>query len=132
VRPPHSVNSAKSTDSHFPLAISPHPLPLGSLDPGQAAVGYIEVNNPGPEQITVDQVETSCPCLEVFRVPSRIDPGQSRKLTLRFNPTEEPNFRGRLTIEVTGRTAEGRVVFRTRARVEVGTGTAGPPNRPHE
>jgi len=48
-----------------------------------------------------------------------IGPGRSADMTIRFDPAEEPDFRGRLTIGVTGLGPTGAIVFQTHVDLEV-------------
>ncbi len=77
------------------------------------------LRNSGLETATLERVETSCPCLEVGPLPLKIDPANTGELTVRFDPAEEPGFRGRLAIDLTGLAPDGQVAFRTRVCVEV-------------
>jgi hypothetical protein len=108
-----------STDTLFPLESSPNPLLLGSLRPGHAASGEISLRNPAREPITIERIETSCPCLSIAPALLEIGPGRSATLIVRFNPAEDPDFRGSLSIEVTGLGTDGAVVFRTHVRLTV-------------
>lgn len=117
-RNPSSPRSADPSGSH-PLEIGPDPLSFGSLRPGISAKEEVTVRNRGMAPIDIERVETSCPCLEVAPLPLRIGPGQNGRLMMRFNPAEEPDFRGRLSVEVAGYGPNGRIAFRMRVRVEV-------------
>jgi hypothetical protein len=114
--------SSRAPSERFPLETGASPVSLGLLRPGQSATGNIPLNNPGRDTITVEHVDTSCRCLEIGPVPAAVRARQTQQLTVRFNPSEEPNFRGKLSIEVTGRAPDGAVVFRTRVQLEIEDG----------
>jgi hypothetical protein len=105
------------------LAASPDPIALGSLRPGQGAEGTLGLRNPGDEAVEVASVETSCPCIRASPPALSIAPRGAGSLTLAFDPSDEPGFRGMLSVEVTGWTADRRVAFRTRAELEVAPGS---------
>lgn len=67
----------------------------------------------------VATVETSCPCLLVSKQPVCVRPGECADLTVKFDPTDDPDFRGGLSIHVIGRDPTGEIVFGTRAHLEV-------------
>jgi len=69
--------------------------------------------------VIVAMVETSCPCLNVAEQSTNIGPGQAAELTVKFDPTDDPDFRGGLSIDVIGRDPRGGIVFRTRAQIDV-------------
>jgi Protein of unknown function (DUF1573) len=129
-RSPASATSAmKPADEGgegLPLRATPGLISLGTLGPGQTASGSFELQNRGTLPVEVARVETSCPCLEVGPAAMEIAPGGSAALTTRFNPAAEPDFRGRLAIEVAGRDRSGQPTFRARVRVEVGEAPSGP------
>ena len=119
-RPP-LIDSVRhpSTDLHFPLVISPNPLLLGTLSPGHATVGKFFLHNPGRVSITIERIVTSCPCLTINPAPIEVGPGLSTALIVRFDPAEDRDFRGGLSIEVAGFETNGKVVFRTRVSLKV-------------
>jgi hypothetical protein len=114
-----STPSKKSPESHLPIEISPDSLSLGRLAPGKSATGEIVLRSRGPEMVALERIEASCPCIEVGPLPQRIDPGQSVIVTVRFHPEEDPDFRGRLSIKLTGLSSTGRVLFNTNVRVDI-------------
>jgi hypothetical protein len=83
-----------------PLKIVPNPVNLGLLQPGSSAQRPLVVNNPGLRSVSVRRIESSCPCIRVE--PGRLEllarAGQDLMVT--FDPTEEPDFRGGLLVEV--------------------------------
>jgi hypothetical protein len=103
----------------LPLEISPDPISLGTLDPGQSAIAKLTLRNSGPHPVIVSRAQTGCPCLNVAGQTAYIGPGQAVNLTVEFDPTEDPDFRGRLSIDVFGRDQPGKIVFQTHVRLEV-------------
>jgi hypothetical protein len=93
---------------------------LGVVGIGQEARADLTLANPGSQALTIERVETSCSCLTIAPRSIRIAPGESKTLSLEFDPSEEPDFRGGLSIDVTG-FAAGGVAFHTRAKLEVRT-----------
>ncbi len=100
------------------LQVSSDPVSLGSLSPGQQATGRITLRNPGQSPVIVERVETSCPCLDFGPLPIEIGPVRTANLIVRFNPAGEPDFLGRLSIEVIGRGPTDLLAFRTRLGME--------------
>jgi hypothetical protein len=113
----------------LPLKISPDPISLGTLDPGRSAVAKLTLRNSGSDPVIVARVETSCPCLTVAEQSTEIGPGQAADLTMEFDPADDPDFRGGLSIDVIGRDPLGGIVFRTRAQIEVRAQPGEPANR---
>ncbi|MBX6314538.1 MAG: DUF1573 domain-containing protein, partial [Isosphaeraceae bacterium] len=114
-----------------PLQVHPAPLSLGVLKPGQAAQASLTLRNPCPEPLTVERIETSCPCIRVApQQPVRIEPGRAAVLGVSFDPSGEPDFRGGLSVDVTGYGASEAVLFRNRVLLTVEAGSAKqPPGR---
>ena len=71
------------------------------------------------QPVTVVRVATSCPCLSAKQVPIRIGPAETRTLVLCFDPSDEPDFQGGLSIEVAGHDENDSTVFTTRVNVDV-------------
>jgi hypothetical protein len=55
-------------------------------------------------------------------LPSSFEAGAERSLTITFDPKDEPDFRGRLSIELTGFSDFGIVLFEGRVDVTVVAG----------
>jgi Protein of unknown function (DUF1573) len=115
---PPPVNLASSVGSHFPLEISPDPVLLGVVDRGQKAKAPFTLVNHGSQPVTVDRIETSCPCLTATPGSIRISPGERKVLAVEFDPSAEPDFRGGLSIDVTGYEGE-RETFHTHVNLNV-------------
>jgi hypothetical protein len=73
----------------------------------------------------IQRITTSCPCLRVVVPREPLLPGQTVPLKLVFDPGEEPDFRGSLSMTFTGYADEERPLFdaRVEVHVEVGTGS---------
>ncbi len=111
-----------------PLSLIPsEPISLGSLPPGGKASGSLTLKNVSSVPIRVGRIETSCPCLAVSPWPIRIEAGSGHPLTIAFDPASEPEFRGRLGIELKGLDDTGKVLFEGRVDLEV---LAGPARKP--
>jgi hypothetical protein len=126
--PPRNLPSAER--GGCPLAISPDPISLGTLDPGQSASAKLTLRNSGQCPVTVATVHTSCPCINVSGQPAYIGPGLTVSLTVEFDPAQEPDFRGGLSIDVFGRDPPGELVFQTHVRLEVRGQPAKPIDKP--
>jgi len=133
----HGVpRSGQSALSARPVMTGPGGLPvavgaeadLGALPPGRAGSGSLRVQNVSSERLTVERVETSCPCVVVRGLPVSLESNEARDLELSFDPSEDPEFRGALCVGATGFLSGGRVAFRTNVnlRVEARGGYARP------
>jgi len=123
---PLSLKSASSAHSSLPLVIDPDPVELGVLKPGQPAQTKFAACNWGSQPAMVERVETTCPCIQVTPGLFPLGAGESRDPTVRFDPTHNPEFRGRLSVVVTGFDGSERVLFRTRISFEVRGADQGP------
>ena len=115
-RPP---DPSKSVHQRRWLTVHPDPIELGSLALGQRASRLVSVSNPLREPLAIERLETSCPCIRVGGVPFRLGPNEIRDLEVSFDPSEDPNFQGRLSVEVIGYRDDGRVVLQTRVNLTV-------------
>lgn len=125
-----AINGPASAVTRGPVTVGPDPVTLGTLEAGRAAHATVSLHNPGSEALTLDRVESSCACVRMTPLPVRIDPRRSVDLTVTFDPREEPDFRGAMTVDLTGWDAAGRQVFRTRVELEVQSGPAPAPSAP--
>jgi len=117
---PSSANPPRSADRAYRLTISPDPISLGTLGNGQSAKAAAFVRNPGAGAVTIERIDTSCPCLRALLEPTTIGPGETGRITLSFDPKDEPDFQGELSIEVVGYEIKKEVAFRTFLRATVG------------
>ena len=115
--PPPPLSSAKSAATS--LIAGPEPVMLGTLEPGRKARFEATLTNPRPMPVVVDRFETSCPCIRATAENRVIGPGETTGLTIEFDPSHEPGFRGSLTVEYVGKSPEGLTVVRGRVDLEV-------------
>ena len=114
----------------FPLSLIPRTLDLGVLPLGRTARGEFRLANRLDESIAILRVETSCECVTVNPDSFRIDPRGEIPLRIAFDPSGEPNFRGKLRVEVIGYGPSDQIVFRTSVRVEIKGGNASSSSNP--
>lgn len=111
--PPPSIASA------LVLIVRPDPIMLGILDPGQDIEERITLSNPQTEAVVVERIATSCPCLSLSPSSLRVEPQSAAQVILRFDPAAEPDFRGELSVELTGYGTDEERIFQTRVDLEV-------------
>ncbi len=116
--PPLS-KSASPDRPAFPLEISPRAISLGILSMREGRQTTLSLRNPQSESISVDRIETGCPCIEVGPVPVLLDPGDIREMVVSFDPSSEPDFQGAVSVDIAGCGSGGRVLFRARVDFEV-------------
>ncbi len=92
---------------------------LGVVDPEEIAETWLAVQNTGTETLTLERIETSCPCIRVGDVPVLLEPGEAVQLKVSFNSADDPDFEGGLSVLVVGYLADGRIGCQTRVEVEV-------------
>jgi hypothetical protein len=110
------------------VSLSPAtPLSLGILSPGQPARGVLTLKNETADVVIVDHVTTSCPCISAAPLPLRLEPGATAKIVVSFDPTNEPDFRGGLGVEVKGFDQAGAALLRTTVDLEVANAATGRP-----
>jgi hypothetical protein len=107
------------------LSVHPDPNPLGELTAGQTTRRAAMLRNQGAGPITVERVESSCPCVRVAALPLTVGAGEAAPMTVEFDPSEEPEFHGRLSVDLVGREPGGSVVFRTSVTLRVRPGATG-------
>ncbi|HWE39480.1 MAG TPA: DUF1573 domain-containing protein [Isosphaeraceae bacterium] len=98
---------------------APESLPLGTLAPGESARGILTLRNRRSEPLTVARVETTCPCIRLAPVPVTVAPNGEAMLRVEYDPSDQPDFRGELGVEVKGLDEVGQLIFETRVLVEV-------------
>jgi len=101
------------------LEIRPDPISLGVIEAGTPGKAALTLRNPGSVPLTLERVETSCSCIRVETVPVRIDACGSVDLAVVFDPTSEPDFRGGLSVDLTGRMPGGATLFHTQVNLLV-------------
>lgn len=118
----YTKEPGRSANPSPPLEISPDPVWLGMITAGQSARSVATLRNPGRDPVRVDRIETSCPCLRPSPNALEIGAGESASLTFDCDLSDEPDFLGRLAINVEAYDHLDRVVFRTRVNLEVRRG----------
>lgn len=111
------VASAKLAFENYPLAITPDPI---VLDVPRHVTAF-SVRNVRSEPITIGRVETSCPCLDIGPLPARVGAGETKSLWATFQPSpDDVDWKGRLSVEITGYSTGSTAVFRTHAQIDLG------------
>ncbi len=103
-----------------PLATVPESLSLGRLEPGQKASARLILRNRTSRQFSVTRVEASCPCIGASPSAFGIGPRGQSTLAITFDPSEDPGFRGGLSVGLVGFGDNGDVLFRATIELEVG------------
>jgi len=79
----------------------------------------VSLRNPQSEPVYLERIDTSCSCVKVTPASIQIGSGEMKNLLVRFDSSAEPNFRGGLSVEITGFGKGERVVFRSQVNLEV-------------
>ncbi len=116
---------ASTTDQHFPLEISPDPIEFGTLNQGEVAQASLRIQNNRSAPVTIERLETSCPCISMEPIPLHIGPHETQTLTVNFNPSTDGEYEGRLGVQVTSYLTGGVVGFRTEVKLNIGLGLEG-------
>jgi Protein of unknown function (DUF1573) len=103
----------------LPLVAEPDTVDLGRLAPGQNSSRGILLVNRASAPVTVDRIETSCPCISAKSNSPLVQVGQSALLTVNYDGAEDPQFRGTLAVECTGLSSGGDPLFRIRVDLSV-------------
>jgi hypothetical protein len=111
-------DSPGGTDD-LPLVVKSSPVDLGSLAPGQRASATLRVLNVSGTEVFLADVKTSCPCVHVIAKAEALLPQRATDIQAEFDPSEEPDFRGTLMVDVTGRSKNGVVVLHAYIKVTV-------------
>ncbi len=117
---PPIAGLASSARQRFLLEVSPSRVALGELKAGQSARAEITLRNPGLAPVTVDRVVSSCPCITVSPLPACVPCSGSAVLVVAFDPADEPEFRGGLSVELSGRGAADSRLFEAVVEFEIG------------
>jgi Protein of unknown function (DUF1573) len=113
------VNTPRSVSKgFFSLEISPDRIELGVVNNGQVSKAALKLTNRGSRVLLIDRLETGCPCLLITPEQLRIGPSESEVVAVTFDPSGEPDFHGRLSIDISGYST-GKLAFRTVGQVEV-------------
>ncbi len=116
---PFSLVWGRSVFATPPLLLSPGMIDLGTLAQGERREFVLHLQNPHDRSVVVEQVETSCPCLEVTSLPWQFSPYEERKLHLVLDMAKEREFSGRLFITMRGGTAHAEPALRSRVLAEI-------------
>ncbi len=119
---PPPLKPASPARPHFPLAISPDPIVLGVVHPGEQAETSLSLRNTQDKTLIVERIDTSCTCIDVEGVPARLGPYEAAELKVTFGQSDDPGFEGRLSVEVIGYLSGGGIGFRTSVKVEMDPG----------
>jgi len=84
---------------------------------GEAIERPLSIRNTRDDALTLERVETSCPCIGVSPIPIEIGPRQTKVLSVSFNPSSDPDFEGELSVQLTGYLSSGGIAFRTEVRL---------------
>lgn len=90
-------------------------MELGPVGGGSLIKKDVSIRNALARPVTVDRMKASCDCLTAL--PGTFTLGPGGRLTLDLS--DEPLFRGLLSMEVTGLERRGGVVFRTTVNASV-------------
>lgn len=97
----------------------PPRLDIGDVAAGLRVASRLSISNPGDASIVVAKVDSSCPCLRVAPGAFVARPHSTTDVTMTYDASEAPDFRGVLALEVRGRDAGGGVLFQTRVDLRV-------------
>ena len=101
------------------LGVVPPILNLGELAPGSSAKAVLHITNRSSSRQSGIFMTTSCDCLTVRPEDYSIESGETAELTVTFDTTGEPGFRGPLAIEVIGKNKEEATLFSAIVNVTV-------------
>lgn len=115
---PPPLESTSPAQAHSRLAISPDPIVLDVADGEALAEASLNVRNLLGESVTIERIETSCPCISIDGTPIRLDPNEATDLNVALDPSDDLDFEGRLSVRVTGYLNDGRIGFQSRVNIE--------------
>ena len=108
--------AACSTRAQSPIVEAPSTIALGDTEVGRILNARLELRCPEP--LTIDRVESSCPCVRVTPTVASLEPGVIATLDVAFDPSEDPDFHGSLSVRLEGYSGR-RLAFTTRAKIHV-------------
>jgi len=94
-------------------------LSLGQVAPGSQKSLAFWLMNQSAVPVEVAEMTSSCDCLNVELPERHLVPGQRVEGGIELDLRKEPQFRGRLSIEVEGKDKSGQVVFTLVVKVDV-------------
>jgi hypothetical protein len=115
------VGAGWGRDGRMPLRAVPDRIDLGEVRQGGIASGQLELVNDGRAPVQMASFRSSCPCLTATLPEWELMPGETTVVQLLLDMSREPQFTGRLGIELRGVSAGSQSeAFRVvvKARVE--------------
>jgi hypothetical protein len=116
----HARGVVTGARSHIPVEVSPDPVALGRIPSGTSAESSLTIYNSLPQSLCIKRIETSCPCVTVGTGSMLVASSERKVVAVRYDPSEDPDFVGDLSVDVTALGATDEVVFRVRVDLEVG------------
>lgn len=110
---------SQSGRSLQPVEADPPVIHLGRHPSRESASADFSVINRSSRSVSVEQVDTSCPCVQVTPASFLLAPGQARTLHASFEPDADKPFHGVLAVEILGRSAGNVPVFGANVTVEL-------------
>jgi len=102
------------------LTTTPSLLDFGQVARASRAQRKFSISNPGNAPVTIDNIETSCECLNIVLAGSTVAPGQNTQATASLDLNQEASMTGRLRIEVKGHeNGASRIAFSVLVDVNV-------------
>jgi len=77
------------------------------------------LHNGTAKAVVVARIESSYPCIRLTPGSTRVEPDGDAEVEVQFDPAQEPDYRGALGVDLTGRDPAGAVVFRCRVDVTI-------------
>jgi hypothetical protein len=106
-----SVSSARDTArGNGLLEVFPRELDLGTIARGTSGKAEFVLRNTSSQPVQINQVETSCPCLDI-RFPEVVEPDAEMRGEAVLDMSREPHFTGNLAIILRGKTGEKKLAF---------------------
>ena len=102
--------------------IDPDPIEFGFLRPGECAGLKASITNNLDNELVVERFQTSCPCVQIRmddELPAILGPKDVRAITIEFDPKDEPDFRGGLSVQLLVWSSDARCACRARVLVTV-------------
>jgi hypothetical protein len=101
------------------LEVFPRVLHLGSVPQGTSATSEFVVRNTSSESVSISQVESSCPCLQIGLPAEPVAPGAEVRGEATLDMSREPNFTGNLAVELRAKTGDNKPAFGMVVRAKV-------------
>src|SRR5262249_5531234 len=94
------------------LVVSTPTLDLGTVEQATYHDATFTVRNPGSVPVTVAHIQSTCTCMTFSIDPATVPPGFESRIVARLDLNREPEYTGRLAIDVQGTTDDNRIAFR--------------------